>query len=87
MQESRQLLESFRRGDGTTIIRIFVPRGSPDHQAARLAIYDLQGKYKKALSAGPLSCGSHEITMNGKGVYVARLTMEGRSVQCRAVIY
>jgi hypothetical protein len=82
------LLESFRNSAGTTAFRVFAPQRS---NAARLAIYNLQGKCAKVLFDGLLSRGSHEIALDRqgvmKGVYVVRLTMEGTSVQHKAVIY
>jgi hypothetical protein len=90
-RENRQLLECVRSSAGTTVLRIFVPRGSNNFSAVRLAIYDLKGMCVKVLHSGSLSCGSHEIALDSrsgmKGVYVVRLTMEGTSVQRKAVIY
>ena len=86
--ENRQLLESFRTSAGTTAFRVFMPQRS---SAARLAIYNLQGKCVKVLFDGLLSRGCHDIALDSrsgmKGAYVVRLTMEGTSVQRKAVLY
>ena len=85
--ENRQLLECVRNSAGTTVFRVFTPQRSN----ARLAIYDLQGKCVKVLLSGPVSFGSHEIALNDhgtvKGVYVVKLTLDGSTVQHKAVIY
>jgi hypothetical protein len=89
--ENRRLFESFRNSAGATVFRVFVPQGSNNSPAVRLAIYDLQGKCVKVLLNGPLSCGSHQVTLEGrsalKGVYVAQLTTEGSPALCKAVMY
>jgi hypothetical protein len=81
-------LESFRNSAGTTAFRVFALQRS---NAARLAIYDLQGKCVKVLFDGVLSRGSHEIALDSrgalKGMYIVRLTTERSTVQRKAVLY
>jgi hypothetical protein len=90
-QGARQPLESFRTGRGTTVLRVFVPQGANNFSAARLSLYDLQGRCVKVLVNGPLSCGSHEVALDRRGAlpgtYIARLTVEGSTVQRKVVLY
>jgi hypothetical protein len=89
--ESRELLESYRNTRGAKVLRIFVPQGSNKFSSALLALYDLKGICIRVLFSGPLSCGSHEIALDSrsavKGVYVVKLTINGMSVQRKAVVY
>jgi hypothetical protein len=86
--EHKQWLECYRSGTGSTTLRIFAQAGS---SATHFAIYDLQGKCVKVLFDGSLSGGSHDFALNSravvKGVYLIRLTLDGQTVQRRAVLY
>jgi hypothetical protein len=84
-------LECYRNSAGKTVLKFFVSQASVVSSVAKLAIYDLQGRCVKVLMNGPLSRGSHEVALDRrnalKGMYIARLTVEGSTVQRRVVLY
>jgi len=67
-------------------VSFLLPSGAP----ARLELWDVAGRRVLAREVGSLGAGDHVVNFNGRslpaGVYMVRLTQDGRSVSKKAII-
>lgn len=61
----------------------------PARATARVDVFDVQGRMVDVAFAGPLAAGAHRVRWTARvapGVYLARLTLDGRAVSERRVV-
>jgi hypothetical protein len=84
-------LESCRNAAGKTVLRYFISAASGPSPAVRLALYDLSGKCTKVVTSGRTTSGRHELVLDNagmaRGLYLARLIVDGAAIQRTVVVY